>query len=480
MGLILVLGMMAAAADTGSGKGASPPNLQIVVDPRVELMSVLFRLAGNPEYNQGKVPSYIEDVEKAFGGLRNHPAVQKAAELRRTRGVSYDACMSLAVHLTDVPGLQPRLPLQPWPEALDQRWTPAQASNFLALARQFVQESSFLEFFQRNRPLYEITETRMKALMDKEGHLDWFQQFFGERPQAKFTLALGLLNGGCCYGPRYSDAAGREELFSILGVWQTDAQGQPEFAANMLDTVVHEFCHSYANAIIDRRMPQLTAAAESLFEHVGEQMRAQAYGSSRTMLCESLVRACVVRYLYRYEGEEAGRRAILKEQERGFLWMDEMSALLAEYESRRQDYPKLDDFGPRLVTFFRDYAEAYARKEAEAEPKRPKVISMVPANGAKDVDPSLNTIQVVFDRPMKDGSWSMVGGGPRHPETIGRPCYDERRTTWTIPVKLKPDWEYEFRLNYGKFDSFRSEEGVPLKPVLVKFRTAKGSVAASN
>jgi hypothetical protein len=32
---------------------------------------------------------------------------------------------------------------------------------------------------------------------------------------------------------------------------------------------------------------------------------------------------------------------------------------------------------------------------------------MIPANGATDVDPARTTIQVTFDRPMKNYSWSM-------------------------------------------------------------------------
>ena len=67
----------------------------------------------------------------------------------------------------------------------------------------------------------------------------------------------------------------------------------------------------------------------------------------------------------------------------------------------------------------------------------------------------------------------MVGSGPHFPETTGPLHYDEQRTTWTAPVKLKPDWDYEFMLNTAGFDSFRSAENVPLKPLAVKFRTAK-------
>ncbi len=57
-------------------------------------------------------------------------------------------------------------------------------------------------------------------------------------------------------------------------------------------------------------------------------MRSQAYGTAKTMLCESLVRACVIRYLHRYEGAQAADKAIREEMSRGFVAMAELAALL--------------------------------------------------------------------------------------------------------------------------------------------------------
>jgi hypothetical protein len=350
-----------AATTPRTAVSKAPPgstgSLRVAVDPRAELLSLLFRLAGNPEYSQGRVKSYSDDVEKQFGGFRDHAAVQLARRLRSTRGVSYDACMSMAVHLSDAYQLQPIVPLDPWPEGLDKRWTAQSVTNFLATTRRFVKDTAFKDFIERHQPLYETATSRMQALMEKEGHLQWFQDYFGERPQATFTVALGLLNGGCCYGPHFRDATGKEELFCVLGVWRTDAQGLPEFTRDMLSTVVHEFCHSYANAVIYRHYGEFEPAGEKLFRGVSDKMRSQAYGNAQTMLHESLVRACVVRYRLRYEGAEAAQREIRDQKKRGFLWMEELSKQLGDYEAQRDLYPTLETFSPRLVSFFKQYAE---------------------------------------------------------------------------------------------------------------------------
>lgn len=458
-------------------QGVTAPEWSVRVDPRVELFSLLFRLAGNPEYNQCKVESYSADAESHFHSYQDHPAVKLARELRRTRGVSYDACMSMAVHVNDAYELQPIVRLDPWPEDLDSRWTPDSVSRFLALARQFLQDTSFRDFITAHQPLYEVTIARLQSFMEQETHLEWFPDYFGERPQARFTVVPGLLNGGGCYGARCVDPAGNEQLFCILGVWRTDMEGLPEFTSGMAGTVVHEFCHSYANAIMDRHREELEAAGGKLYRRVEDKMRSQAYGTAQTMLRESLVRACTVRYHHRYGGAYAAERAVDYETQRGFLWTGELSDLLAQYEAQRDRYPTLEAFAPRIVSLFNEYAAKLEQETPASSSEAPRVVSMTPANGAENVDAGTSEIRVTFDRPMRDGSWAMVGGGPHHPETTGRPRYDTQRTTWSVPVKLKPDWRYEFYLNRGRYDSFRSEEGVPLKPVRVRFTT--GGAAAS-
>jgi len=56
-----------------------------------------------------RVESYAEDAEKQFGKFRGNAVVNLAQELRNTQGVSYDAVMSMAIHLTDADHLKLKL-----------------------------------------------------------------------------------------------------------------------------------------------------------------------------------------------------------------------------------------------------------------------------------------------------------------------------------------------------------------------------------
>ena len=65
----------------GLSSNAGAAAIKIEVDPRVELVGIVFRLAGNYEFNQGRIRSYVRDIERQFGDFDDHPAVKLAARL---------------------------------------------------------------------------------------------------------------------------------------------------------------------------------------------------------------------------------------------------------------------------------------------------------------------------------------------------------------------------------------------------------------
>lgn len=326
------------------------------VDPRVELMSLIFRLAGNPEYNQNRLPAYIQDIEKHFGKHKNHEVVQLARQLRKTRGVSFDAVMNLAIHTEDVNSMLERVPLEPAPKSWDIRWTVEDTRKFQKLARRFVKDTDFETFILAHENLYRTAESRMEKVLEDFGVVDWFDSFFGAKPDASFTVLLGIMNGGACYGPRVVFPDGSEELYCVLGVWLKDRRGFPRFDKSVLPTIVHEFCHSYVNPLVNFHSGDLEKAGQRIFYSVEDAMRRQAYPGWRTMMYESLVRACVVRFMLASEGEAAAEQQIVRENTNMFFWMRGLSSLLGEYEAHRGKYPDLDSFFPEIVNFFDSYA----------------------------------------------------------------------------------------------------------------------------
>ncbi|MHC4956713.1 MAG: DUF4932 domain-containing protein [Planctomycetota bacterium] len=455
----LLLALLLTAAPIA----AEEKRLQVQVDPRVELLSIIFRLAGNPEYNHlaSKSP-YSKDVEDHFKKWRRHAVVERARVLRRDRGVSFDAVMSMAVHLKDANTLAERVPFDTPPERLDKRWKTDEARTFVYLARHFVEVTQFAEFFKKHRKLYEASAARVRKAASGRDHLAWFDAYFGGEARAKCTVMVGMLNGNSNYGVgvRYPD--GKEELTPVIGIYRWDENGLPVLGPDFLSLLIHEIAHSYANPLVDDHAKSLQRAGEAIFPRHAAIMRRQAYPTWRIMFYESLVRACVVRYLHANEGADAAKKQAAFDATRGFAWTADLAALLATYEKQRDKYKTLGDFMPKIAEFF----DKRAGKLAEA----PRLASIEPANGATEVDPDLKAIVIRFDRPMLN-QWSVVKANAPFPKVTGKVFFDKAMKVLTIPVALEPITQYRFFLNSDALTNFRSAQGVPLAPVEIAFKT---------
>jgi hypothetical protein len=368
-GVMLVLITFFCLADD---KVQSKLNFEVVVDPRVELMSIIFRLARSEEYCQGKIPSYVADVEEYFKPYKKHSVIQLAKKLRKTQGVGYDAVMSMAVHITDIETFGERVPFEPYPETLDSRWTLKGARQFLEKARAFSNEADFKTFFDNHSGLYNIAITRMQELLTNFNYLSWADKFFGARPKAKFVIVVGMLNGSNNYGTRIKLADGSEILYAIIGASQRDEKNLPRFDKEELPIIVHEFGHSYTNPLVIKHLGELKEAGEKIFPYVSKKMAAGAYGSWKTMWIETINRACVIHYLLDMVGEEAGKSRIEKEIIRGFICVPDLVLLLEEYKKERSLYPTLDSFFPKVVALLNQCSKDIDKKLEEYKKKLEK------------------------------------------------------------------------------------------------------------
>jgi hypothetical protein len=350
--------LMVSGLSTGEESNQKKANrsISVNVDPRVELMSIIFRLAGNPEYNRSQFFSYIGDIETHFGQFKEHPVVKLAKQLRNSKGVGFDAVMSMAIYIKDINDFNLLVPFDSLSNTLDSRWDKQNIVDFLDKAEQFARESKFIEFFNAHKSMYDKATEQFSLMMDKESHLEWFDEFFGARPGAEFYIYLGMTNGPSNYGPKIK-LAGKEKYYCVLGAWKISMLGfgEPRFDKSMLPTIIHEFCHSYTNPIVDVHESEIENAGKRIYALVENQMKRNAYGYWLIVMRESMVRACVVRYMAKNEGPDSAKAQIKSDISRGFLWMQELSDLLIEYDEHRDEYPTLDDFFPKVIEFFNNY-----------------------------------------------------------------------------------------------------------------------------
>src|SRR5579862_1112995 len=134
-----------AGAGLATAQPAAPgPAIAPRVDERLELLSIVFRLAGNGEYNMNRLPGYTEDIDRHFAPYKEHPAVAAARRLAASNKIGYDAVMSMAISLSAPPELKPLVPFTA--DVPDRRWGVETTETFLPLLRDFYRDSKFAAF----------------------------------------------------------------------------------------------------------------------------------------------------------------------------------------------------------------------------------------------------------------------------------------------------------------------------------------------
>jgi RNA polymerase sigma-70 factor (ECF subfamily) len=125
---------------------------------------------------------------------------------------------------------------------------------------------------------------------------------------------------------------------------------------------------------------------------------------------------------------------------------------------------------PIEMTAAADDTSTAASNDWRAE--RPHVVKTVPENGDLTVHYSLGQIQVTFDKPMADKSWSWVQAAKdTFPASTGDVHYLKDGKTCVMPVKLEGGKKYVVWFNSTNFQNFKDVDGRPAEPYLLTFAT---------
>jgi hypothetical protein len=342
----------ALAAPQQAPAGEPDPRLEIAVDRRFELLSILQRLAGTPEYRRAPKSPYVDAVEAHFAPFAKHKAVQRTRELRAAFGISYDAPMSFAARL-DPATLALRGPLEPWPAGLDKRWSAAPIAEYAELVASFAEDAKLDAFLAGQKAYAAGVEQRYREALSGVAPVRWFDSYFGPLPQARFRLVPSLLNGQNNYGVHAAFEGGALEVYQVLGMTELDEQGLPKLGSGLEGLLVHELAHSYVNPAVERRWDELERPFERARQLVAKEMQSQAYGNASSVASESVVRAATTLYMLEVRGEPAAAAQLGYEEGRSFLWtqplFEELRAGRAKDAPAAQRWPEvLHAVGKRL------------------------------------------------------------------------------------------------------------------------------------
>jgi hypothetical protein len=337
---LVVAFAVAACRSPAPAPAEAKGSTEVAVDRRIELISIVERLAAVPPYTLAHDVRYVTEVDRTFAAFAQDPAVVATRALASEHGISYDAPMDLAVHLDEH--------LAPRGAPNDPRWQGVDVAAYAAELRGFAERSHFEAFFAAHRVYFDEVEARVREAIARENPASWLDAFFGGHARARYVVVPGMLEGPHNFGVRFT-ATDATEMYQVLGLGEPDAKGLPVLDDRELELLVHEMAHSYINPLVAQHLGELAAPAEAMFAQVAIQMAAQAYGSAEVVLDESLVRAIVVLYLRDRHGEARAKAAIGEQERLGFVWTGAIVDELAHYQAQRASTPDFAAFVPALA-----------------------------------------------------------------------------------------------------------------------------------
>jgi hypothetical protein len=174
--------------------------------------------------------------------------------------------------------------------------------------------------------------------------LDWYEGFFGQALPGRVRVIGSLSSGENNYGSHVV-VDGVRTTVAVLGAG-VGSNGATRFAD--VSILVHEVGHDFVNPLLEAHRAELEGVGKRLFAPVAGPMTRRAYGDWATVLNESVLRACVVRYLAAHGGDV--QLELSYQRQAGFPWTRILARSLAAYEADRARWPTFADYVPELVT----------------------------------------------------------------------------------------------------------------------------------
>ena len=386
----------------------STSQLRSQVDERMELIGIVWRLAGAEEFVNNQVVHYAADIDSHFAPHKNHPLIQFARKIRERDFVAFNAIaftFSFIEIESGIVRLSPYACIDCLAET-DPRWTTESFLTYIELLNQFYQDTDFRIFFNRHKELFAETERRFDEFLSNI-HTEWFYNFFGQPLESPLVI-ISLTNGVHNYGGTDLCVKNLPQGKIIIGSSQADADGIPVFnnPSNnpwLFYTVIHELCHIFVNPIVDKYEHKMQEAGDIIYPFVAETLMRFAIGCAQTMIVEGINNLAVNMY-FREHPIAWKPHFVQMNERRGFIGMRRAMRFMENFYANRHIYPHFKDFMPQIVAFINSLADNIEQVLSEYHNSYPYVVNVFPALNST-VSAGITEIRVDFSHPM----WDVIG-----------------------------------------------------------------------
>ena len=371
--------------------------LKSEVNECFELTSIAFRLAEAPEYINNEIQSYADETDKYFNSFKNHKLIPYLKDLREKYGISYDAVAGAAACLEEKNGkitIKPKIKI----DKVDERWSEKTFQTFVILLNDFYKKTKFKKFYLQHTALYNIATSRMDSVL-QDLNLDWFQSFFGKKPQTPRVIA-SLSNGSNNYGFKISEE--NKGSGAVIGS-ACDAQGLPTYHKKQLSIITHELFHKYANSFISDNWAQIDSSAQKIYSHFQKSTnQSSPYMNVKAIMYEWFTNLFTIMYLQENPIERFPIEYLVRQcHDQGFIWTDRSVAFMKHFQDNRSKYATINDYLHQIISFINYTADSFDHVLNEYNNRQPYIVDIFPAPEST-ITPDIETIEITFSGLMSE------------------------------------------------------------------------------
>ncbi|MBA4407650.1 hypothetical protein C0389_10275 [bacterium] len=327
---------------------ASPPGVNIKVDPRVELLAVVQHFTTWADTRHAKFDfGYKHDIDNYFSKYSGHSAVQTSQSLTNS-GFTYDAPVAFVLYHSNPPEFAQTTPYSDY--LITRAGGEANLKNFADKLRAFATETGFMKFFLSRQKFYNHIQNVFIKTIGDTNYIKYLEDYYGEKKHSYNIIPTPLFHSGG-YGTQVQNSD-LIDIYNIPGP-NSYANGELSFGDknSILYILLHEFSHSFVNPVTEKNST-LINNSKALFEPIKSQMQQQAYTTWSTCVNEHLVRTIVARIQLNLRGVVYKNLIINSEVSKGFIYIPRLDSLLEEYEKNRNLYPTFESFFPKIIDLF--------------------------------------------------------------------------------------------------------------------------------
>lgn len=365
-----------------------------IIDERIELTCIVFRLAGYEEYCTDIAEKYGNDIDLYFEKYKTHPLIEYAKELRVEKELAYNSAIISAFFFQIDKNkilFKPEIGFDQHFEKI-MPWTYESLKKYIKLLDKFYRESNFKAFFKAHDDMYEKSKQAVAKLIPNINS-EWFNEYWG-RDLKDVKLYIGPSLGVHNYGIIIPEA----EYIDIVIGCNSCNNDIPMVSVSTLSTVVHEIMHSYSTPVFykykaDLHVDELYKAFESDLYNKAH------YGDGVTMAAEWVNNLFTNLYIIENRSDDWPRYEAAFDENKGFVWSNRSISFMNNFYSNRDIYPTFNEFYPQLIGYLNNLVLEIDVLKKEFELRNPYVVHVHPISGSI-VDTNLKEIRFTFSQPM--------------------------------------------------------------------------------